>query len=339
MSKDTMRSEIEQLQKYRNQSERLLAFIVSDGVDIQSIVKRLRDGQSLEQVSRDLGEESTNVVASHTNVTIYENKEAQDAVEKRLQFPLDSAPSTAGFDREVASRSNSLHNTPNSRQQSQEDRMRWTAESDSEAKHQSPFEKSSPETKRARDLGQTHLLESYSEEGTEISDVSIWTTVTDNPGLVEHLMALYFCWEYPTFATMSKEHFLQDFRAGRKRYCSSTLVNAMLALACRFSSIPETRTHADNPETAGDHFFAEAKRLLDEADRSALTTIQALGLMSIREVSCGRDLYSYYLSGQAIRLCVETGLHRPVGTEDADRDSVEEEVRSATFWGAFSLDT
>ncbi len=165
---------------------------------------------------------------------------------------------------------------------------------------------------------------------------SIWTTITDDPGLIQHLLALYFCWEYPTFASLSKEHFLKDFMEGRPRFCSSILVNALLALGCRFSSQPNARSNPDDPHTSGNHFFKECQRLYyQENNHHKLTTIQALGLMSIREASCGRDSESWYYAGQSIRLAIEMGLHR---IQDHGKSDDESAVQLATFWGAFALD-
>ncbi|KAF4962006.1 hypothetical protein FSARC_9883 [Fusarium sarcochroum] len=164
---------------------------------------------------------------------------------------------------------------------------------------------------------------------------STWTAITNDNILVQHLLALYFCWEYPTFASLSKEHFLQDFQEGRNRYCSPILVNALLALGCRFSTQPMSRANPNDPYTSGDHFFKEALRLFaQETDHHSLTTIQALGIMSIREASCGRDSESWYYAGQSIRLAIEMGLHRIMDEGDED----ELAVQSATFWGAFALD-
>jgi hypothetical protein len=116
-------------------------------------------------------------------------------------------------------------------------------------------------------------------------------------------------------------------------------MNAMLALGCRFSDLPESRADPGDPTTSGDHFFAEAKRLLAEDDRRSLTAIQAMGLISIREASCGRDTESFYYAGQAIRLAVEAGLHIESSEKTAESSQHgEEEVRAATFWGAFALD-
>ncbi|RQM07145.1 hypothetical protein DH86_00003497, partial [Scytalidium sp. 3C] len=125
-----------------------------------------------------------------------------------------------------------------------------------------------------------------------------------------------------------------------RRHCSSLLVNALLAVGCRFSHREDARANPSDKNTSGDHFFAEAMRLLDaEEDHHNLTTIQALGLMSIREASRGRTSVGLYLSGQSIRLAIEMGLHLDLGSEvTAPIDNAEMAVRSATFWGAFSLD-
>lgn len=163
-----------------------------------------------------------------------------------------------------------------------------------------------------------------------------WTTITSDNGLIQHLLALYFCWEYPTFASLSKEHFLKDFMDGRPRFCSSLLVNALLALGCRFSSQPNTRANPNDPYSSGDHFFKECQRLFyQEENHHTLTTIQALGIMSIREASYGRDSESWYYAGQSIRLAIEMGLHRVL---DDGKDDDENAVQAATFWGAFALD-
>ncbi|KAL8383507.1 hypothetical protein RB595_010624 [Gaeumannomyces hyphopodioides] len=166
--------------------------------------------------------------------------------------------------------------------------------------------------------------------------VGTWTSLTPDISLVQHLLSLYFCWEYPTFASLSKEHFISDFQKGRPRFCSSILVNALMALGCRFSSQPNTRANPDDPYSSGDHFFKECQRLLyEETSHHTLTTIQALGIMSIREASCGRDSESWFYAGQSIKLAIEMGLHK---VQEGSGDEDELAVKAATFWGAFALD-
>lgn len=163
-----------------------------------------------------------------------------------------------------------------------------------------------------------------------------WTTITDDIDLVHHLLALFFCWEYPIFVSVSRKHFIQDFRNGKTKYCSTILVNAMLALGCRFSNQSVGRGDAHDHFSAGDLFFQQATTLLDaELDHHSLTSIQALGLMSLREISCGRPIEAQYLSGQAIRLAVEMGLHKPPDERASSDDAL---VLSTTFWGAYALD-
>jgi hypothetical protein len=179
-----------------------------------------------------------------------------------------------------------------------------------------------------QEVGEEHSSSSYTEP---------WTAVTSDGVLIEHLLSLYFCWEYPIFASLCRQHFLTDFRMGRRRYCSSLLVNAVLAVGCLFSSQPGEGTSLGNSEGSGQQFFCEAERLWASDQGSlSLTTIQALGLMSIFEASRGRDKQSMFYSGQSIRMAVEMGLH--CSTNDAETSEAEREVHSATIWGTFALD-
>lgn len=169
-----------------------------------------------------------------------------------------------------------------------------------------------------------------------------WTAVTSNDNLVDHLLALYFCWEYPTFASLSKEHFMHDFKLGIHRFCSSLLVNAMLALGARSSDIPEARMDWSDPRTAGDHFFEEAKRLLGAEEVFSLPMIQALGLMSLRQASCGKDASSFYYARLSLRMALDIDLHlqHPASQvyEFTAFSGAEREVRMATLWGCVNLE-
>lgn len=169
-----------------------------------------------------------------------------------------------------------------------------------------------------------------------------WTSVTSDDKLVDHLLEMYFCWEYPTFASLSKEHFMYDYNSGTQRFCSALLVNAVLALGARSSDAPEARKNPTDPRSAGEHFFEEAKRLLGSEEVPTLATIQALGLMSLRQASCGKDASSVFYARQSLRMALDIDLHcqRPAsrvinGTEFSQ---AEREVRIATFWGCFNLE-
>lgn len=212
--------------------------------------------------------------------------------------------------------------------------MDWTADAQSPPRAGSWVESSSQTDHGSRYRWLDQVLSPLDAPEAKAPAAS-WTDIASDVDLVQHLLALYFCWEYPTFASLSKEHFLKDFKDGTRRYCSSMLVNALLALGCRFSTKPNTRANPNDPHTSGDHFFKESLRLYHlEQDHRSLTTIQALGIMAIREASCGRDSESWYYAGQSIRIAMEMGLHMNDGTGDED----EVAVQAATFWGAFALD-
>ena len=378
-SKENMRLEIEQLREQQHQTERVLAALVSKdksdevldklrtGETIEAVLEKL-----------DIAEEGTTkgkLVAkgqqSAQNVTAYSWKSSTMAIENALRgtrIMKPSTPSSAAGSSATEAYANSVSGVsgwPASGSGDEEafpqqsgtslhdDAMQWSPESaDRENRNAEPplvgkwYPKAdgSPDeiTEQMRFQGRETILgEPFGTQDPSQSQpgADTWTKITSDHALVEHLLALYFCWEYPTFASLSKEHFLEDFRMGRRRNCSSLLVNSMLAVGCRFSTQGVTRTDPDNSNTSGDHFFAEAIKLLNEQeDRHRLTTVQALGLMSIREASAGRSSMALYYSGQSIRLAIEMGLHSEVHFTDSDEGNAQKTVRAATFWGAFALD-
>jgi hypothetical protein len=142
------------------------------------------------------------------------------------------------------------------------------------------------------------------------------------------------------YVIFSRECFLKDFRSGRDKYCSPLLVNAILAYACHFTDEPAARTDPDNPRTAGDHFFDEAKRLLFLDETPSLTTTQALCVMAMREPSAGRDSSGFMYMGRCMRMAIELGLHlNSSSAPTLQLTPSENEVRKVTFWGCFCVDT
>lgn len=181
--------------------------------------------------------------------------------------------------------------------------------------------------------------------------ITSWTEVTKDPQLIIHLINMYFNWHYPYFTTLSKSLFYRDFLRGKPRvqprstvYCSSLLVNTMLALGCHFTSTPGAFAISGDTRTKGDHFFAEAKRLIvenDEYEKPKLTNVQALALMSVREAGCGREAKGWVYSGMSFRMAQDIGLNLDDGGIAKDKDSLDEkeiDARRITFWGCFLFD-
>lgn len=210
--------------------------------------------------------------------------------------------------------------------------------------------------------GTSHLIHEGDENvtPTEVDDtdtqldgdpITSWSEVTKDRQLVMHLLNMYWNWHYPFFTTLSKRSFWKDFMKGKPSsapkvsfYCSSPLVNAMLALGCHFTDIPGAYAFPGDSRTKGDHFFAEAKRLVfdhDEYATPSLTTTQALALMSVREAGCGREARGWVYSGMSFRMAQDVGLNLDSGLVTGDKGRMSEDeidARRITFWGCFLFD-
>lgn len=207
------------------------------------------------------------------------------------------------------------------------------------------------QTGESRHFGHTSSMglvpedENYTRSGVHMQHLpqehknGTWTAVTQDIQFVERLLDLYFTWSHPFYVIFSRECFLRDFRSGRQKYCSSLLVNAILSFGCHFTDEPAGRTDPDNFRTAGDQFFAEARRLLYEDDTPSLTTVQALCVMALREPSAGRDSSGFMYIGRCMRMAVELGLHLNSTAPAHNLTPSEIEVRKVTFWGCFVVDT
>ncbi|KAI1462030.1 fungal-specific transcription factor domain-containing protein [Annulohypoxylon moriforme] len=186
---------------------------------------------------------------------------------------------------------------------------------------------------------------------TDVDPITSWSDVTKDPDVVKHLLNMYFNWHYPYFTTLSRSLFYGDFLKGRSNispnktaYCSPLLINAMLALGCHFTDAACAYATAGDSWTKGDHFFAEAKRLIvdhDEYERPRLTTVQALALMSVREAGCGREAKGWVYSGMSFRMAQDLGLNLDIGGLKSDNENLNEreiDARRVTFWGCFLFD-
>jgi hypothetical protein len=179
--------------------------------------------------------------------------------------------------------------------------------------------------------------ESTDDERSPIERPTTWFRMPQDAEFVDHLLHLYFCWMHPFYQLFSKDYFLHDMSRGGTDFCSSLLVNAVLAVACHYSDRAISRRQPTDPTTAGDYFFAEARRLLERVEKPSLTTVQALGVMSLRETSQGRDSNGYQYAGRCVRMALEMGLHLSVTGSGLRAHEIE--VRKITFWGVFNLET
>ncbi|KAH8754772.1 fungal-specific transcription factor [Diaporthe sp. PMI_573] len=358
-TKESLRSEIEHLRHQQVSSESVISPL-SHNAQWQEVLRRLRSGHSVDAIEDWLGSQLSSGPSSvptfdypsaGTNLISLPNSASAGAASytpsmvKRAMSAAGVSPTSTVHP--LSSRQD-VDSSTQSNQYSEASQVHFHR-SNSQSDTRSWCLSGPPQT-RVEAWAADNLSKLQPSEGTycgldqvltpDMPPLSrmptTWSEISSDRTLVRHILALYFCWEYPIFASLSKEHFLEDFHSGRSRYCSPILVNALLALGCRFSTQPNTLANPDDPYSLGDRFFKESLRLYFMEDNyHSLTTIQALGIMSIHEASCGKDTESRYYARQSFRVAVEMGLDR-VSNDLGDSDEVA--VQAATFWGAFALD-
>ncbi|TGO07803.1 hypothetical protein BTUL_0245g00060 [Botrytis tulipae] len=302
-SKEYMRSQIEELRAYQQQSKRVLGALISDDHS-SHVIGRLRNGESLKNISDDLKKPSH---APKKDITLYPTLSDGQTIDA-VMVPMYAIP-TSQFtnlrleeaqgsisvvqqakDQTLLSSLLGLNNITNFIAGTKDDLINWAPDTNTVPNtlsqypaighwHEQMTDHSTLDSTvlYARDKGQAAMFghESGGDHSDQKSfDPLSWTNVTSDRQLIDHLIALYFCWEYPTFASLSKEHFLKAYKTGDLNYCSDLLVNAIQAVGCQFSSQAGARADPNDSNTAGDHFFAKTERLLfEEKDHRSLTTI------------------------------------------------------------------
>lgn len=183
------------------------------------------------------------------------------------------------------------------------------------------------------------LISEQETRPTQLNQPEDWTLVTGDKSFIKCLLKLYFLWVHPFYGFFPEKMFLNDLLNNRTGHCSSLLVNAILAVSCHYSDRPEARSDPHDHNTAGDHFFVEAVRILNQHNAADLTTVQALALMGLREASVGRPNSGFRYSGRCMRMLVELGLHLSIGPDEFKLDPRDLEARKITFWACYNYDT
>ncbi|PTB68119.1 N-terminal fungal transcription regulatory domain-containing protein [Trichoderma citrinoviride] len=139
--------------------------------------------------------------------------------------------------------------------------------------------------------------------------ISRWTSVSNDDALMREMLAVFLRCEYMFTSAFQKDYFLDDLVAKRDEFCSSLLVNIILAYACVCSQRVSNRAEYWNPDTLVYRFLAEAKRIWElEAHEPRITTIQAGILFSVFHNLCGLDEIGQPYRLQAIELAREIRL-------------------------------
>ncbi|KAI5848048.1 fungal-specific transcription factor domain-containing protein [Tricharina praecox] len=148
------------------------------------------------------------------------------------------------------------------------------------------------------------------------------------------LMSLFFLRLYPYHMYFYREFFLRDLHAGNGPYYSDLLMYAICAMAALVSKDAAERQRSEL-------FARRAQELLYNSgmDSPDITVLQALLLMSQREIGQGNGSKGWLFAGMAFRLAHDMGLHLdPRNWDSSEESSIEREIRRRCYWGAFVAD-
>ncbi|CAD6578405.1 MAG: hypothetical protein ASARMPRED_008709 [Alectoria sarmentosa] len=157
-----------------------------------------------------------------------------------------------------------------------------------------------------------------------------WTKVTTSHKLIGHLFDLYFTWLHPVHMLFSELDFKHDFRINLQTNCSASLVNAICAMGCNMlesEDVGDRRNRID-VATLRDGFMNEARATLTPSSYGYMTSIQALAIMYLVELSSGKARKAIgYLRSAIDNLKTSNG------------PPLSEEANEITVWGLHTLNT
>ncbi|KAK3358721.1 hypothetical protein B0T25DRAFT_599547, partial [Lasiosphaeria hispida] len=167
---------------------------------------------------------------------------------------------------------------------------------------------------------------------------SRWTTVISDSDLFSKLLHAYLLHEYPTYPTFHKDYFLDDLAKGKTKYCSSVMVNTILASACHCYTDILNREQFWNPQGLGYKFLAEARRLWElecRTGRVTLTLAQTAVLLNLEYNHNGQDDVGYVFLQQAVGMANTLGLYKP-DPHGSTQSKRMKNAREFFAWGLFS---
>jgi hypothetical protein len=135
---------------------------------------------------------------------------------------------------------------------------------------------------------------SDNEMDDDISPRFRWSSVTANEDIVQHLFTLYFTWVHPFHMLFDEQLFVYSYQQRSEAFCSSSLVNAICAIACCYHMAMDTDT--TDFELLGRDFSEAVRHELDAEDESLLGA-QVFAIMFLVGCTQGKGLHaSKYLT-------------------------------------------
>ena len=132
--------------------------------------------------------------------------------------------------------------------------------------------------------------------GLPTVNIDVWTKSGWSKSYIRELINSVLNWDGMLFCLLRRDLFHAEFENGGNQYCSSALVNALLALAIQTmgKDLDINQTLDFSPQcsnTPSDRFFAEATNMLPKngSRPSNLADTQAFGMLALYAVSEHRE--------------------------------------------------
>ncbi|KAG5806375.1 hypothetical protein H9Q74_009089 [Fusarium xylarioides] len=172
-------------------------------------------------------------------------------------------------------------------------------------------------------------------------EISRWTSIPISNQFAAEAIALYLNMNQPWWALFDTDSFLDDLVNVETNFCSSMLVNALLAWATLASQ--QSYAHYEPmAATLPKKFLDEALRIYDaEKDVDSLTTVAATSLMSMTWTTLGKDKAGRRLQEDSARMAQRMRLYGE--SEVSSRNLLDlsdervEVAACATAWGSFNF--
>ncbi|SCO81443.1 related to nitrate assimilation regulatory protein nirA [Fusarium oxysporum] len=160
---------------------------------------------------------------------------------------------------------------------------------------------------------------------------SEWTNVLTNNEMMRNMIRSYFRQEHQSLPFFHKDYFLEDMMNGSNEFCSSLLVNAVLAESCSFCPDTTSRLEYWNPESLRYRFLAESRRLweLELEKEPSITTLQAAMVLNPVYNMSSMETQGLSFGAQALALSHRLGILEAL---PAELDQRQRHVYGYTAW-------
>lgn len=143
---------------------------------------------------------------------------------------------------------------------------------------------------------------------------------------VKHLLLTHWCWVQPTFLFVTQSTFMRDAAVGGPAF--STLLLCVICLhSTRFTE-----------HSLSEDLLARTRLLLgqDIHKSPSIPTLQALLLLSAREMGSGSLPQAWLYSGMAFRMVIDIGIYSAAAKSSCSPE--EHQIRQRLAWSCFLWD-